>query len=66
MVMADSSNQRKTAEALNDQELRSFLKRCCLFAVPLLLACGPPVTLLALSGEAFRNIDPVLESVIDK
>lgn len=62
--MADSSNQRKTAEALNDQELRSFLKRCCLFAVPLLLACGPPVTLLALSGEAFRNIDPVLESVI--
>ncbi|MFM7056411.1 MAG: hypothetical protein ACKO2P_05760 [Planctomycetota bacterium] len=62
--MHNSSHQQTSVEASNDQELRSFLKRCCLFVLPLLIVCGPPVTLLALSGEAFRDIDPVLESTL--
>lgn len=62
--MQKSSNQQKMVEASNDQELRGFLKRCCLFVLPLLIICGPPLALLALSGEAFRDIDPVLESTI--
>ncbi|MEY3176161.1 MAG: hypothetical protein RLZZ436_4075 [Planctomycetota bacterium] len=69
--MAESSHQQLSparqspqAEAVNDLELRGFLKGCCLFALPLLVVCGPPLLLLALSGEAFRNVAPVLESQI--
>ncbi|MFM7037120.1 MAG: hypothetical protein ACKO2L_05295 [Planctomycetaceae bacterium] len=61
--MNDGSNQQGT-EAVNSRELRGFLKRCCLFALPLLIIGGPPLALLALSGEAFRDIDPVLDSTI--
>lgn len=61
--MNDGSDLQVT-EAVNSRELRGFLKRCCLFALPLVIIGGPPVALLALSGEAFRDVDPVLESTI--
>jgi hypothetical protein len=61
--MQDGCDQQVT-EAVNSRELRGFLRRCCLFALPLLLVGGPPLAVLALSGEAFRDIDPVLESTI--
>ena len=45
----------------NRRELELFLLRLMLFTLPLLLAAVPSFTILAWSGEAFRDLQPTLQ-----
>ena len=57
-------NQTQTTDVETARELRAFLRRAALFAMPLLIAGGPPLAVLTASGEAFRDVRPVLDASI--
>ena len=61
-------NQTQTAatetRTETDQELRAFLRRAVLFTLPLLIVGGPPLAVLWISGEALRDVKPVLDASI--
>jgi hypothetical protein len=56
----------RTVTAQNRTQLRLFLLRLLLFALPLLLITAPPVAVLVLSGEAFRDLEPVLQQSLQQ
>lgn len=55
--MQDETQQQSATE---QQELRLFVRRILMFAVPAVLVVAPAVTILAWSGESFRNVDEAL------
>lgn len=54
-------HQQTDIHTSNRRELELFLLRLMLFALPLLLATLPSFTILAWSGEAFRDLEPTLQ-----
>ncbi|MFM7919360.1 MAG: hypothetical protein ACKPJJ_03985 [Planctomycetaceae bacterium] len=57
-------NQQTDTHTSNRRELELFLLKLMLFALPLLLAAVPSCTILAWTGEAFRDLEPTLQHSI--